>query len=558
MATMTGSRILVESLVKEKVDVLFGIPGGVVIPVYDALFDSPIRVVLTRHEQGAAHAADGYARATGRVGVCVVTSGPGACNTVTGMATANMDSVPMVVITGQVPTPMIGNDAFQEADIVGISRPVTKHNFLVRDVKDLARVVKEAFYIASTGRPGPVLIDLPKDVATSETEFHYDSEVNIRGYKPVLDGNMKQIKRAAEVINSSRKAVIYAGGGVIISNSSRELVQLAHKTRIPVTTSLLGLGAFPGDDKLFLGMPGMHGTRYANYALSECDLIIAVGTRFDDRVTGNTKEFAVHAKIIHIDIDPTTISKSVRVDIPIVGDAGKILAKLIPLVERVDNKDWLGQIDDWKKKYPLIYKDTDSEIKPQYVVQQIYEVTRGDAIITTEVGQNQMWAAQYYKFHSPRTLLSSGGLGTMGYGLPAAIGAQIGRPDKVVFDIAGDGSIQMNIQELATAVHNKLPINVAILNNHFLGMVRQWQELFHNRRYSSSCLIDNPDFVKIAEAYGAKGVKVTEKRDVRPAIEEAVKSPLPVILDFEVTREENVYPMVPVGAGIHEMIGGLA
>ena len=555
---MTGSRILVESLLKEKVDIIFGIPGGVVIPIYDALFDSPIRVVLTRHEQGAAHAADGFARATGRVGVCVVTSGPGACNTVTGMATANMDSVPMVVITGQVPTPMIGNDAFQEADIVGISRPVTKHNFLVRDVNDLARVIKEAFYIASTGRPGPVLVDLPKDVATSETEFHYDSGVNIRGYKPVLDGNMKQVKRAAEVINSSRKAVIYAGGGIILSNSSRELAQLAHKTRIPVTTSLLGLGAFPGDDKLFLGMPGMHGTRYANYALSECDLIVAVGTRFDDRVAGNTKEFAVHAKIIHIDIDPTTISKSVRADVPIVGDAGKILAKLIPLVQRADNKDWLRQIDEWKKKYPLIYKDSDSEIKPQYVVQQIYEVTRGDAIITTEVGQNQMWAAQYYRFQSPRTFLSSGGLGTMGYGLPAAIGAQIGRPDKTVFDIAGDGSIQMNIQELATAVHNKLPINVAILNNHFLGMVRQWQELFHNRRYSSSCLIDNPDFVKIAEAYGAKGIKVTEKKDVRRAIEEAVKSPLPVILDFEVTREENVYPMVPVGAGIHEMIGGLA
>ncbi len=558
MSTMSGAQIFVESLLKEKVDVIFGIPGGVVIPVFDALFDAPIRMILTRHEQGAAHAADGYARATGRVGVCLVTSGPGACNTVTGLATANMDSVPIVVITGQVPTPMIGNDAFQEADIVGITRPVTKHNFLLRDTKDIARVMKEAFHIASTGRPGPVLIDLPKDVATGEAEFHYPSNAAIRGYRPVVEGNMKQIKRAAELINSSRRAVIYAGGGVILSNAAAELAQLAHKTKIPVTTSMLGLGGFPADDELFLGMPGMHGTRYANYALSECDLIVAVGTRFDDRVTGNIKEFAVHAQVIHIDIDPTAISKSVRVHVPIVGDAGRVLAKLVPLVKRVNNKEWLKQIDEWKKKYPLVYKDTGSEIKPQYVVQQICEATRGKAIITTEVGQNQMWAAQYYKFNSPRTFLSSGGLGTMGYGLPAAIGAQIGCPDKVVFDIAGDGSIQMNIQELATAVHNKLPINVAILNNHFLGMVRQWQELFHNRRYSSTCLIDNPDFVKLAEAYGAKGVRVTKKKDVRPAIEEAVKTPGPVILDFEVTREENVYPMVPVGAGIHEMIGGLA
>jgi acetolactate synthase-1/2/3 large subunit len=555
---MLGSQIFVESLLREKVEVIFGIPGGVVIPVFDALFDSPIRVILTRHEQGAAHAADGYARATGRVGVCLVTSGPGACNTVTGMATANMDSVPIVVITGQVPTPMIGNDAFQEADIVGISRPVTKHNFLVRDTKDLARIIKEAFHIASTGRPGPVLIDLPKDVATGMTDFHYPAAVEIRGYKPVLEGNMRQIHRAAELINASHKAVIYAGGGVILSNASDELIQLAHKTHIPVTTSLLGLGAFPGNDDLFLGMPGMHGTRYANYALSECDLIVAVGTRFDDRVTGNIKEFAVHAQIIHIDIDPTAISKSVRVHVPIVGDAKRILAKLIPLVKRADTKDWLKQIDEWKRDYPLTYRDSDSEIKPQYVVQQIYEATKGDAIITTEVGQNQMWAAQYYRYSRPRTFLSSGGLGTMGYGLPAAIGAQIGCPDRIVFDIAGDGSIQMNIQELATAVSNKLPVNIAILNNHFLGMVRQWQELFHNRRYSSTCLIDNPDFVKVAEAYGAKGIRVTEKKQVRPAVEEAIRTPLPVILDFEVSREENVYPMVPVGAGIREMIGGLA
>jgi acetolactate synthase-1/2/3 large subunit len=558
MSVMTGSQIFVESLLRENVEYLFGIPGGVVIPVFDALFDSPIKVILTRHEQGAAHAADGYARATGKVGVCLVTSGPGACNTVTGLATAHMDSVPIVVITGQVPTPMIGNDAFQESDIIGISRPVTKHNFLVRDVKDLARIIKEAFFIASTGRPGPVLIDLPKDVAISKTEYIPISQVKIRGYKPVLDGNMKQIKKAAELINASTKAVIYAGGGVIISNATKELTQLAHKTGIPVTTSLLGLGGFPGNDKLFLGMPGMHGTRYANYSLSECDLMVAVGTRFDDRVTGNIKEFAVHAKVIHIDIDPTAISKSVRVDVPIVGDASKILADLIPLVHRTANEEWLKQISEWKEKYPLIYKDSEREIKPQYVVEQIYEATKGKAIITTEVGQNQMWAAQFYRFKSPRSFLSSGGLGTMGYGLPAAIGAQLGQPDRVVFDIAGDGSIQMNIQELATAVHNRLPINIAILNNHFLGMVRQWQELFHQRRYSSTCLLNNPDFVKIAEAYGARGIRVTRKKDVRAAIEDAIKTPLPVILDFEVSREENVYPMVPVGAGIREMIGGLA
>jgi len=558
MTKMSGSQILVESLLKENVEVIFGIPGGVVIPIFDALFDSPLRVVLTRHEQGAAHAADGYARATGKVGVCLVTSGPGACNIVTGLATANMDSVPVVAITGQVVTGSIGNDAFQEADIIGITRPVTKHNFLVRDVRDLAGVIKKAFHIASTGRPGPVLVDLPKDVAVGETTFRYPSNADIRGYKPVVAGNMRQIKRAAELINSSCKAVIYAGGGILLSEASSELLKLAHTTKIPVTTSMLGLGSFPATDKLFLGMPGMHGTRYANYALSGCDLIVAVGTRFDDRVTWNTEEFAVHARIIHIDIDPTAISKSVRVDIPIVGDAANVLKKLNPLVKRTKNGKWLKQIDEWKKEYPLTYKDSKSEIKPQYVVEQICEATKGNAIITTEVGQNQMWAAQYYKFSTPRTFLSSGGLGTMGYGLPAAIGAQIGFPDKVVFDIAGDGSIQMNIQEFATAVHNKLPINVAILNNHFLGMVRQWQEMFHNKRYSATCLIDNPDFVKVAEAYGARGIRVTKKKDVRPAIEEAIASPEFVVLDFEVMREENVFPMVPAGAGIHEMIGGLA
>jgi acetolactate synthase-1/2/3 large subunit len=460
----------------------------------------------------------------------------------------------MVAITGQVPSPMIGNDAFQEADIVGITRPVTKHNFLVRDVKDLARIIKEAFHIASTGRPGAVLIDLPKDVCVAETAFKYPEKAEIRGYKPTTVSNMRQIKAAANLINTSQKAVIYAGGGVISSEASSQLTRLARKTKIPVTTSLLGLGAFPGTDKLFMGMPGMHGTRCANYALTDCDLIIAVGTRFDDRVTGNLDEFAVHAKIIQLDVDPTSIGKSVPVDVPIVGDAKDGLEKLLPLVKRPDNKEWLKQIETWQTKHPLTYRDSKSIIKPQYVVEQINAATKGDAIIATEVGQNQMWAAQFYKYVKPRTFLSSGGLGTMGYGMPAAIGAQMGNPDKVVFDIAGDGSIQMNIQELATAVHNKLPINIAILNNHFLGMVRQWQEMFHERRYASTCLIDNPDFIKIAEAYGAKGIRVTKKNDVRPAIEEAIKSPETVILDFEVAREENVFPMVPAGKAIKEMI----
>ena len=554
MKKMSGAHILVESLVKEDVNTIFGYPGGVVLGIFDALFDAPLRVILTRHEQAAAHAADGYARASGKVGVCMSTSGPGATNLVTGIATAYMDSIPIVALTGQVATPLIGGDAFQEADITGITRPITKHNYLVRDVRDLARTIKEAFHIASTGRPGPVLVDLPKDVTVNEAEFKYPKTVELRGYKPTYEGHPRQIKRAAEQIAKSERPVIYAGGGVISSGASRELREFAHKIQAPVTLTLLGLGGFPASAPLFVGMLGMHGTKCANSAVSECDLLIAIGARCDDRVTGKVDKFAPNATIIHIDIDPAAISKSVVVDIPIVGDVKNILAQLMPLVKKCNTEAWLKQVEKWKKEYPLTYDKKAKTIKPQYVVEQIYEATGGDAIIATEVGQNQMWAAQFYRFDAPRRFLSSGGLGTMGYGFPAAIGAQIACPDRLVFDIAGDGSFQMNIQELATVVRLKLPVKVAILNNQFLGMVRQWQKMFYGGRYSSSCLADNPDFAKVAEAYGATGIRITEKRHVRPAIETAIKTPGPDILDFMVEREENVMPMVPAGAAISEMI----
>ena len=553
---MTGAKILIESLKREGVEVIFGYPGGQVLPIFDQLYEAPIKFILTRHEQGAAHAADGYARATGKVGVCLATSGPGATNLVTGIATAYMDSIPMVALTGQVKTFLIGNDAFQEADITGITRPITKHNYLVEDIKDLARIVKEAFHIARTGRPGPVLIDLPSDIQQQEAEFRYPEKVDIRGYKPTYTGHIGQIKRAAKAIQSSSRPILYVGGGVIISEASEELRELATRNEIPVAMTLLGLGAFPQTNKLSLGMLGMHGTAYANHAIMESDLIIAVGARFDDRVTGKLDEFAPHANVIHIDIDPASVSKNVDVDIPIVGDAKDILAKLNKFVKKPDTKDWLKKIEEWKKAYPLKYKD-DKKIRPQYVIEEIYEATKGDAIITTEVGQNQMWAAQFYKFTKPRTILSSGGLGTMGYGFPAAIGAQIGKPKATVFDIAGDGSIQMNIQELATAVINKLPVKVAILNNCYLGMVRQWQELFYKKRYSYTCLSETcPDFVKVAESYGAVGIRVTKKEEVRPAIEKALKIDNVVFLDFRVEQEENVFPMVPAGEAINRMIGG--
>jgi len=554
---MKGAEILIESLRCEGVQVMFGYPGGAVLPIFDKLYDSPIRFILTRHEQGAAHAADGYARATGKVGVCIATSGPGATNLTTGIATSFMDSIPIVAITGQVKTQLIGNDAFQEADVTGVTRPITKHNYLVKDVKDLSRIVREAFHIASTGRPGPVVIDIPVDIQTHDAEFVWPEEIEIRSYKPTYFGHPGQIKKAARFIAKSKKPLIYAGGGVITSGAEIELKTLAERLNSPVTMTLLGLGGFPGTHPLSLCMLGMHGTAYANYAIMNADLVIAVGARFDDRVTGRLDAFAPHAKIIHIDIDPSSISKNVRVDVPIVGDAKNVLRQLLEEINKLpDTKEWLTAIEQWKAKHPLVYKEG-VKIKPQYVIEQIYEATNGEAIIATEVGQNQMWAAQWYKYDKPRHFLSSGGLGTMGYGFPAAIGAKAGRPEVQVFDIAGDGSIQMNIQELATAVTNKINVKVAILNNGFLGMVRQWQELFYKRRYSHTCLC-NPDFVKLAESYGAVGLRATKKEEVRPVIKKALSTENVVFMDFQIEPEENVFPMVPAGEAIDRMIGGMA
>jgi len=555
---MNGSEIFIEALKKEKVEVMFGYPGGAVLPLFDEIFDADFRFILTRHEQGAVHAADGYARATGKVGVCIATSGPGATNLVTGIANAYMDSIPIVAFTGQVKTFLIGNDAFQEADVTGITRPITKHNFLVKDVKELACIIQEAFHIASTGRPGPVVVDIPVDVQLHETDFKYSKVCNIRSYKPTLKGHPGQIKKAAKVISQSKKPVIYAGGGVVISGANKELNELAQKTKMPVTMTLLGLGGFDGLSELSLGMLGMHGTVYANHAIMDSDLIIAVGARFDDRVTGKIDAFAPHAKIIHIDIDPSSISKNINVDIPIVGDCKNILRELIDDIKKApDTSNWLKQIQEWKKKGPLKYDSSGDKIKPQYVVEQIDKATKGEAIICTEVGQNQMWAAQWFKYTKPRTFISSGGLGTMGFGFPAAMGAQVGCPDKTVFNIAGDGSIQMNIQEMMTVVTEKIPVKIAILNNGYLGMVRQWQELFYKKRYSSTP-ITSPDFVKLAEAYGAKGIRVAKKEDVQKAIKEAIDTDGPVVIDFVVEPEENVLPMVPAGEAINRMIGGMA
>jgi len=559
---ISGAEIFIESLKREGVRHIFGYPGGVVLNIFDFLYDDKdIKLILTRHEQGAVHAADGYARSTGKPGVVLVTSGPGATNTVTGIATASMDSVPLVVFSGQVPTLLIGNDAFQEADIVGISRPCTKYNYLAKDVKDLSRIVREAFYIAMSGRPGPVLIDLPKDVTASKTEFAWP-EIKIRSYSPTYEGNRWMITNAAHLIAKSKRAVILAGGGVIISGGSKELREFAEFADIPVTMTLMGLGSFPGTHKLSLGMPGMHGTYYANKAIQESDLLIAIGMRFDDRVTGKIDAFAPHAKIIHIDIDPTSIRKNVRVDIPIVGDVKRVLTVLNKILKEEVKEQWdevrcawLKQIDTWKKERPLTYTYSDEVIKPQFVVEKIHELTKGDAIITTEVGQNQMWTAQFYKFDKPRTLLTSGGLGTMGYGFPAAIGAQLAHPNKLVIDIAGDGSIQMNIQELATAVINKLPVKVAILNNRYLGMVRQWQELFFSERYSHTKLDESvPDFVKIAEAYNAVGLRAVKPSEVEPVLKEAFKTKRTVFMDFVVDWKEKVFPMVPAGAPIDQML----
>ena len=560
---ITGAEIFLESLKREKVDTLFCYPGGVVLKIFDVLYEQKdIRLILPRHEQGGVHMADGYARSTGKVGVALVTSGPGATNVVTGLATAYMDSIPIVVFTGQVPTALIGNDAFQEADIVGITRPCTKYNYLVKDVKDIAKTIKEAFYLAASGRPGPVLVDLPRDVVTNKAEFHYPEKAEIRSYNPTLFGNKWQIKQAAEAIAKAKKPVAYIGGGVVSSNAAPEILEFAETTRIPVTMTLMGLGGFPGTHPLSLGMLGMHGTYYANMSIHNSDLIIAIGARFDDRVTGKVEAFAPEAKIIHIDIDPTSIRKNVRVDIPIVGDVKNVMVDLNKELRAIKEpwdairKSWLRQIDAWREERPLTYEHSDDIIKPQFVVEKIYEVTKGDAILVTDVGQHQMWAAQFYKIDKPRTWLSSGGLGTMGYGFPAAIGAKIAHPDKTVISISGDGSIQMNIQELATVVENHVPVKVAILNNRYLGMVRQWQELFYSERYSSTDLGSTPDFVKLAEAYGAVGLRAEKPSEVVPVLKEALKVKQPVFMDFVVDRYEKVFPMVPAGAAIHEMIFG--
>ena len=556
----TGATILIDALVEHGVEDIFGLPGAAVIVLFDELERAPIKTVLTRHEQGAGHMADGYARATGRPGVCVATSGPGATNLVTAIATANMDSVPVIAISGQVKTHLIGNDAFQEADMIGITRPITKHNFLVKDIAELARTVREAFHIATTGRPGPVLIDLPADVIGGTLEGEPDTAMRLPGYRPTTDGHARQIRKAAQAINAALRPVLYAGGGIISSGASEQLRALARKGRIPVTTTLMGLGAFPESDPLALHMLGMHGAAYANYAVQNSDLLIAVGARFDDRITGKLETFAPHARIVHVDIDPTSISKSVRAHIPVVGDARKVLAGLTELVEPRERTEWLEQVERWKRDFPLRYSSQNGCVMPQAVIEQIGEITANRAVVCTDVGQHQMWAAQFYTYDAPRGFLSSGGLGTMGFGLPAAIGAQFGRPGETVFVISGDGSLQMNIQEMATAVQHRLPIKIALLNNGYLGMVRQWQELFFERRYASTELAaGNPDFVALARAYGAEGIRVEEPGQVRPALEEAMAvSDRPVLIDFHTAPEENVYPMVPAGKAIDQMLGGMA
>ncbi len=557
---LIGAQILMEILKEEGVDSIFGFPGGATIDIHDHLERTDIRHYLVRHEQAAVHAADGYARVTGKVGVCLVTSGPGATNAVTGIATAYMDSIPLVIISGQVPTHLIGNDAFQEVDIVGITRPCTKHNYLVTSVAELARILKEAFHIARSGRPGPVLVDIPKDVQQATAHFKPNQKVKLKSYNPTYKPNAKQLRKVVDLIKAAKRPLIFAGGGVILSKSADELTKLARSAQIPVTMSLMGLGAFPGSDPLSLGMIGMHGTYRANMSTGECDLFIGIGVRFDDRVTGKTDCFAAQAEIVHIDIDPTSIHKNVPVSIPVVGDCKSSLEIINQYLAEEDlgnltanRKPWLEKIRQWKQDYKLAYVQKEA-IKPQYVVEKLYELTRGDAIITTEVGQNQMWAAQFYHFDRPGYFVTSGGLGTMGFGLPAAIGAQVAFPDALVVDVAGDGSIQMNIQEMATAVQYKLPVKVVILNNCYLGMVRQWQELFYDKRYACTCMDHAPDFVKLAEAFGASGLRATRPDEVKSVLRRGLETPGPVIMDFRVAKEECVYPMVPAGAPITEML----
>ena len=558
---LTGAQILMKVLQEEGVDTLFGYPGGAVIDIYDELAKTDIRHILVRHEQGGVHAADGYARASGKVGVCLVTSGPGATNTVTGIASAYMDSIPLVVITGQVPTPLIGNDAFQEVDIVGITRPCTKHNYLVKNIDDLARILREAFFLARSGRPGPVLVDIPKDIARATASYKFPKAVKMASYNPTYNPNMRQLQKVVKLVQEAKRPVIFAGGGVILSKAAPELTAFARKTQIPVTTSLMGLGAFPGSDPLWLGMIGMHGTYRANMSTGLCDLLVAIGVRFDDRVTGKTDAFASQSKIVHIDIDPTSIRKNIPVTVPVVGDCKISLGHLNQLIDELDlsdlderRREWLETIAAWKSTQPLAYQQGEA-IKPQFVIEKLYELTRDrETIITTEVGQNQMWAAQYYHFEKPGHFITSGGLGVMGFGLPAAIGAQMACPDSLVVDVAGDGSIQMNIQEMATAVQYGLPVKVVILNNRYLGMVRQWQELFYECRYACTSMEHAPDFVKLAEAYGAVGLRAEKPEEVEAVLREGLFSPRTVIMEFKVQQTECVYPMVPAGAPITEML----
>ncbi|MHC4204322.1 MAG: biosynthetic-type acetolactate synthase large subunit [Planctomycetota bacterium] len=550
----TGAQIIVDTLIEQGVDTMFGYTGGVVLPLFDKLYDAPINFIVPRHEQGGCHMADAYARASGKVGVVVATSGPGACNLVTGLATAMMDSVPLVALTGQVRTELIGNDAFQEADTTGITRPITKYNCIVKDVKDLERTVREAFHIASTGRPGPVLIDLPVDVEVAKLNTDGKADMKLPGYKIRTKGHARQILSAAKAINNSKQPILYVGGGVITANAAKELSALADKAHIPVTMTLLGLGSYDQRKAGSLDMLGMHGSAYANYAVQQCDLLIAVGARFDDRVTGKIETFAPNAKVIHIDVDPASISKNVGVDIPVVGDAKTILKALAKEVEYQERKQWFDKIAEWKKKFPFRYDQTSSTIKPQYVVEELCRQTKNEAIVTTGVGQNQMWAAQFYKFIKPRQLISSGGLGTMGFGLPAAIGTQIAKPNATVIDIDGDHSFNMTMTELSTAVEHELPIKVCILNNGYMGMVRQWQELFYGHRYSKSYL-KNPEYEALAKALGAAGITVEKKADVTKAVKQMLKEKKPCVVDFRVEPEENVWPMVPAGKSLDEMSG---